>query len=321
MKTVSKTTIAALAFGLVLVMTDGLWADTFGSGSTFTIDFVTVGNEGNSNDAGAGGGSYSSPYGGVAYTYRMGIYEITQDQITKATTEGLANVTAGAWAGSQPAAEMSWYEAAAFVNWLNTSTGHQAAYNLTYSGEWSMSLWGNGDAWQLGGENLYRHKDAYYFLPSEHEWYKAAYHQNDGASANYWDYATASNIVPDGIDFNGDTAFEAVFLQGYDQGEPNSVNNVGIASPYSTYGQSGNVWEWTESAFDGLNNSPSANRAIRDGNWGSTESTFRSSTRNDVDPTGSDENVGFRVASVPEPSTALLMLGGMGAWLLKRRWK
>ena len=175
-------------------------ADTFGSGANaFTIDFVDIGNPGNTDDAGAGGGSYSSPYGGVAYTYRMGVTEVPQDWITKATNLGMTNVTAGAWTGSQPAANMTWYEAAAFVNWLNTSTGHQPAYDLTYSSGWSMKLWSSAQAWQAGGENLYRHKDAYYFLPSEDEWYKAAYHKNDGVTANYWDYATGSNTIPTAV--------------------------------------------------------------------------------------------------------------------------
>ena len=77
-------------------------ADNFGSGSNaFTIDFVNIGNAGNGNDLGAGGGSYSSPYGHVAYTYRMGVTEVAQDWITKATNLGMTNVTAGAWGEMQ----------------------------------------------------------------------------------------------------------------------------------------------------------------------------------------------------------------------------
>jgi hypothetical protein len=313
---------AAFALGLLLAMTAGLRADSFGSGgNAFTIDFVTVGNAGNADDAGAGGGSYSSPYGGVAYTYRMGAYEISEEMITKATNLGMTNVTAGAWSASQPAANMTWYEAAAFVNWLNTSSGHQAAYDLTYSGGWSMGLWSSGDAWQLGGENLYRHKDAFYFLPSEDEWYKTAYHQNDGVTANYWDYATGSNSIPDGIDFNGDTAFDAVFQQGYSGSQPNSVSNVGIASPYGTYGQNGNVWEWSESAYSAPNDSSSEAREQRGGYWVGPEGYLRSSFRYGGAPTFEDDAIGFRVASVPEPSAAVLMMGGLATLLLKRRRK
>lgn len=175
----SIATLAACGLAVATVHPT-LRADTFGSGAnTFTIDFVNVGNAGNTDDAGAGGGIYSSPYGGVSYNYRIGTYEITQDAITKATNLGLTNVTAGAWTGSQPAANMTWYEAAAFVNFLNTSTGHQAAYQIDAGGT-ALTLWSSGEAWQAGGENLYRHKEAYYFLPSEDEWYKAAFHKNNG---------------------------------------------------------------------------------------------------------------------------------------------
>jgi len=141
--------------------------DTFGSGpNTFTMDFVTVGSPGNTNNAGPNGG----PYGGVDYVYRISTYEISQNDIPAATAAGLTNVTAGAWAEDQPAANISWYEAAAFVNWLNQEHYNDPkfkAYNLTLNPEWTMTLWSSENAWQLGGENLYRHKDAYYFLPSD----------------------------------------------------------------------------------------------------------------------------------------------------------
>ena len=80
------------------------------------------------------------------------------------------------------------------MNWLNTSTGHHAAYQLDIELT-TLTPWASVDAWQLGGENLYRHKDAYYFLPNEDEWYKAAYHKNDGVTANYWDYATGAEVA------------------------------------------------------------------------------------------------------------------------------
>jgi hypothetical protein len=322
----THTMTAVLATSLALMMTtSGLRADTFGSGAnTFTIDFVTVGNAGNADDAGAGGGSYSSPFGGVAYNYRIGTYEIAQDAITKATNLGMANVTAGASTGSQPATNMTWYEAAAFVNWLNTSTGHQAAYNLAWNGSsWSMGLWSSGDAWQLGGENPYRHKNALYFLPSEDEWYKAAYHKNDGVTANYWDYPTASNSVPDGIDFNGDPTYQAVFDDGYDQGQSNAVINAGSsASAYGTYGQGGNVSEWNESAYYSFDGPTDNYRTIRGGDCFYTEYPLRSSVRDfSLASGGAGIGIGFRVASVPEPSAVLLMVSGVGAMLFKSRRK
>ena len=86
-------------------------------------------------------------------------------------------------------------------------------------------------------------------------------------------------------------------------------------------GQGGNVFEWNESAFDGTNSSSSENRAIRGGFWFGTEIQLRSNLgRDSVDPTFQTNFFGFRVASVPEPSTYVLVLMGAGAlYLWKRR--
>ena len=277
-------------------------ADSFGtSGNEFTIDFVTIGNAGNAAD--------TTTYGAVPYEYRVGKYEITQDAITKATASGMANVTAGAYTGNQPAANITWYEAAAFVNWLNTSTGKTAAYNLTFSGSWSMNLWSSADAWQLGGENLYRNKDAFYFLPSENEWYKAAYY--NAAGTNYFLYPTASSSVPTAV-ASGTDAGSAVYDSA--ASDPATVASAGGLSPYGTMGQGGNVFEWNESAFDGANSSASEDRAIRGGGWFSSGVILRSSNRRNNGPSVEFSTYGFRVASpvaVPEPSTYAMTLAGL----------
>lgn len=305
-----------LPVAFLLASLASIRAETFGApGFQFTLDFVTVGNPGNANDAGAGGGSYAGPYGGVGYTFRMADREVSQNDIVQATASGLANVIAGPHTADRPAANVTWYEAAAFVNWLNTSTGHQAAYNLTFSGSWSMALWSSGDAWQLDGENRFRHKDAYYFLPSEDEWYKAAYHQNNGVTADYWDYATASNTIPTAV-ADGTTGNVAVYGG---QTGPASTQLAGGLSAYGTRGQSGNVHEWMESGFDGVNNLATEDRTVRGGAWNAPEDTLRSSTyRGSVETTSSGGDIGFRVASVPEPSTAVLAIGA-GLLLLARR--
>jgi formylglycine-generating enzyme len=305
--------IPALAAAFTLAIQPAAQADTFGtSGNEFTIDFVNIGNAGNAAD--------TTGYGAVPYAYRVGKYEISQNDITKATASGMANVTAGAWTGNRPAANISWYEAAAFVNFLNMSSGYKTAYDLTFSsdsGIWSMTLWSSADAWQLGGENLYRHKDAQYFLTSENEWYKAAYY-NPGGS-NYFLYPTASDSAPTAV-ASGSDAGTAVYDQPLEQG-PAGVDVAGALSSYGTMGQGGNVLEWTESAFNGVNNLPSGDRALRGGYWSSVGFPLRSSARDFYDPPIEFDNIGFRVASVPEPSTyALLAMAGAG-WLLWRRRK
>ena len=307
---------AAVLFAAVtLSIQPSAQADTFGtSGNEFTIDFVDIGHAGNAAD--------TTTYGAVPYEYRVGKYEISQDTITKATASGMANVTAGSWTGNQPAAYISWYEAAAFVNFLNTDSGKTAAYDLTISnGIWSMALWSSEQAWTAGGTNLYRNKDAYYFLPSENEWYKAAYY--NAAGTNYFLYPTASSSVPTAV-ASGTDAGSAVYNNV--ASVPAIVASAGGLSPYGTMGQGGNVWEWSESAFDGTNSSSSESRAIRGGDWQDPELYLRSSSRNlSGIPTSVSNIMGFRVASVPslsipEPSTyALLLLGAGAIYFWKRR--
>ena len=301
---------AALFAAVTLSIQPSAQADTFGtSGNEFTIDFVDIGHAGNAAD--------TTTYGAVPYEYRVGKYEISQDTITKATASGMANVTAGSWTGNQPAAYISWYEAAAFVNFLNTDSGKTAAYDLTINnGIWSMALWSSEQAWTAGGTNLYRNKDAYYFLPSENEWYKAAYY--NAAGTNYFLYPTASSSVPTAV-ASGTNAGSAVYF-GAEGSVPAIVASAGGLSPYGTMSQGGNVGEWTESAFDGSNNSPSENRLIRGGSWLNPGNLLRSSGRGNYEATLVDTNFGFRVASVPEPSTYVLVLMGAGAlYLWKRR--
>jgi len=311
------TAVAALVAAFTLGIQTSVRADTFGSGAdTFTIDFVNIGNAGNAAD--------TTGYGAVPYEYRVGTYEITQDAITKATAGGLANVTAGEWTGNQPMAPISWYEAAAFVNWLNTSSGKTPAYDLTFSnGSWSMALWSSEQAWTAGGTNLYRNKDAFYFLPSENEWYKPAYY--NAAGTNYFLYPTASNTAPTAV-ASGTYADTAVY--NFAGLEPAVVTNAGGLSPVLTMGQGGNVAEWMESSFDGTNSSASQDRAILGGSYqsfwypGVTTNPLLSSARGIGVPSNEIRNVGFRVASVPEPSThALMALAGLtcGGWQMMRR--
>ena len=302
--------VAALLAAFTLSIQPSAQADTFGtSGNEFTIDFVDIGNTGNAAD--------TTSYGAVPYEYRAGVNEISQNDIAKATASGMANVTAGPWTGNQPAATISWYEAAAFVNFLNTNSGKTAAYDLTFSsGSWSMALWSSEQAWTAGGTNLYRNKDAYYFLPSENEWYKAAYY--NAAGTNYFLYPTASSSAPAAV-ASGTNGGSAVY--GGAASVPAIVDSAGGLSPYGTMGQGGNIFEWNESAFDGANSSSSESRAIRGGSWSDPEFALSSSFRLDDVPSFEDVNFGFRVASIPEPSTAVLVLMAGGAWLLRKRFR
>ena len=301
-------------------------ADTFGSGANaFTIDFVSVGNSGNSAD--------TTGYGAVPYEYRIGKYEISENLISLASINGLQNVTAGAWSGDQPAGLISWFEAAAFVNYLNTSRGFQAAYNLSWNGSaWSVSFWDSSQHWTNGGVSPLRNKDAYYFLPSENEWYKAAYYKGGSANAGYWDFATGSDTAP--VPTNGGiSANTAVYFGQTNQYEPSrwppaSVYSAGGVSPSGTMGQNGNLYEVTDSPYALPQNSELSPVVRRGGTWVSTSAELNSGFRDAIFAgIGSSLAIetydgGFRVASVPEPSTyALFGTGVIGMLMVMRRKK
>jgi len=286
--------------------------DTFGTGANqFTLDFRTIGNAGNAADPLTG-------YGSVGYTYRIGTYAISQNQIDAATASGLQNVVAGQWTGDQPAANMSWYESAAFVNWLNTSKGFQPAYNLTWSGStWSMALWTATDN-GYDANNLYRNSLAKYFLPSENEFYKAAYGKSDGSG--YYLYPTASDTAPIKVAY-GTTPGTAVY--NIAATKPASVYEAGGLSSYGTMGQGGNIRQLEETAYDGVNDSTTERRARGGSDFLDDATHLISSYRWYYLPSLSNYDVGFRVASViPEPSTyALFGIGAIGMLMVLRRKK
>jgi sulfatase modifying factor 1 len=283
---------------------------------TFSIDFVDVGNPGNADD------THGAGYGGVPYNYEIGVHEVSEDMITKASTAGGLGLTQDSRGANKPSTSISWNEAARFVNWLNTSNGFQAAYQFTtqpgdggYNPNENLTVWISGDAWQLGGENLFRHKDAHYFLPSEDEWYKAAYY--DGNTSTYFDYANGKDTAPTAV-ASGTGADTAVYDQSFATG-PADIMNAGSLSPYGTMAQNGNVEEWAESGFTAPNDSAAESRVLLGGFWIGTSSILQSSFRGDGSPANEGDVIGFRVAAVPESSTLWMMLAGAISLMIRRK--
>ncbi len=283
------------------------FADTFGSGAnSFSIEFVKVGNPGNPPDANP------NPAGSVAYEYRIGTYEISEQMIDKANAESALagsplNITKDTRGPGYPATNITWYEAARFVNWLNTSTGSAAAYKFDDSG--NFQLWTPSDP-GYDASNLYRNGLAKYFLPSVHEWHKAAYY--NPSTGTYFTYPTGSNNTPDGINFPGDPNFDAVFYDGATNGSPNVVTSVGLLSPYSTVGQGGNVREWLETQGNWRNDSTAEQHIIAGGGWGDSASVL--ANWNSTTAALNDQTIvlGFRIGStIPEPHIAQLLLLGV----------
>jgi formylglycine-generating enzyme required for sulfatase activity len=307
----------------VLLIASGVMADTFGTGGNqFTIDFVPI----------SGATNPSSGYGIVDQTFRMGTYEITNDQWNKFKVSLSVTVTGnpsdaydetfrdwGTGTTSVPTNEVSWYEAAQFVNWLNTSTNHQAAYKFTGTqgtGDYTLATWSPAEA--AGGTNLYRNKDAFYFLPTEHEWVKAAY-WNGTTLQTYATKAGESLTQGDGLSGTGWNYWD----NGYAT-DPLGPWNVGSGSEElnGTYDMMGNVWEWMESPYTSGNYDAGSLRGFRGGYWDVYSYYLAASFRGVHYPASEGNGVGFRVASVPEPGSITLVLSGaMAALIWWRRRK
>lgn len=306
----ARVTLASLVALGCLCIASSARADIFGTGNdTFEIEFVPIGNPGNPPDP--------DPIfaGAVPYRYRIGKYEVSEQMIDKANALGGLGITKDTRGPDMPATSVTWFEAAKFVNWLNESTGHTRAYKFDDQGD--FQLWQPGDP-GYDPTNLYRNRKARYFLPSINEWHKAAYY--DPFSGAYYDYPTGSDSVPDGIDFVGDSDFDAIFDDGGNQLGPNEITNVGIASPYGTFGQGGNVSEWEETSSDLLNDSPGKSRGFRGGSWGTGQTVLLAENRNGIGPLVEITSFGFRVGSVvPEPSSIALLFLSVPVLRLLRR--
>lgn len=307
--------------------------DSFGSGTNqFTMTFVPIGNPGNAGDTTGNPNSAGS----VAYNYNMGKYEVSRDMINKANAAGNLGITLLNWEGfgipagngpNRTANGVTWNEAARYVNWLNTTKGFAPAYKFAlqpgeagYEANANILLWQAGDA-GYNPNNAFRNSQARYCLPSMDEWYKAAYYDpsaNSGAGG-YWDFATGSDLEPTAVS-GGTAANTAVFNQPFSQG-PADIDNAGGLSPYGVMGMGGNDFEWEETTFNLLNSSPLADRGLRGGNFDGPSLFLRAYFRSGGSPSVEGfPGIGFRVASIPEPSSAaLLMIGTAGLWHSRKR--
>jgi formylglycine-generating enzyme required for sulfatase activity len=311
--------------------------------SAVTIDLVNVGNPNNPGEL-SGSGGLQAIVGGVGYTYDIGKYEITAGQYTEFLNAVAADDTyslynpsmwsdshgckiqrsgspgsysysvASSWA-DHPVNYVSFWDASRFVNWLENGqpTGPQGP-TTTEDGAYTLNGYlGSGGAFIL------RNPDANWVIPTEDEWYKAAYHKNDGATANFWDYPTGTDAVPNNGNPEGDTGNSANFRDsdGYAFGFPFYRSVVGFFaqsdSPYGTFDQGGNVFEWNETRVFGGSDS---RRGSRGGSWlpNNGDVFLHANYRAGVSPSSESMDRGFRVALVPAPSAlAFLILGVLGA--------
>jgi formylglycine-generating enzyme len=320
------------------------------------IETVPVGNVGNTGDTkimkdGTTGHGY------VGYTYNIGKYEVTAAQYTgflnavaRTDTYGLYHThmsfsylgcrikrsgSSGDFTYSvdtdranRPVNYVSWGDAARFANWLHNGqpTGGQ---DLSTTEDGAYYLNGATSMWDL--QTVDRESDWKWAIPTEDEWYKAAYY--NPATSSYYDYPTSSNSTPGYITNSGNFSGtgESFGEGGIDPGnyatydDDGGGNAIGPPywrteagewensdSPYGTFDQCGNVQEWTEFIFG------SSYRGLRGGGYSGNAPSLAAPSFSNGTPTDEGAGYGFRVVEVPEPATlSLLTLGGLS--IMRRR--
>ncbi len=311
-----------------------------------TINICDVGSMGNVQDSAAHSGN-TSGLGSVSYKYSIGRYEVTTAQyvaflnaVAKTDTYGLYDAgmstatyncgiqrtgTSGSYVYSistdrenRPVNYVNWGDAARFTNWLHNGqpTGTQS---LTTTEDGAYFLNGKTDMTSLA--NATRKAGAKWAIPTESEWYKAAYFDpslNSG-TGGYWDYPTRNNFTP-GRDINDPNGNNANYMTGASPASIDSgyfMSNAGefqnSTSAFGTYDQGGNVWEWNELTKSG------SFRGARGGSFATNTSQMQSSIYNTTFPnTTFIADFGFRVVLLPE-SSFLAPLVISAALLITRR--
>ena len=319
----------------------------FGSiASAEAIQWVTVGDPNNAAD--------TTNRGAVSDSFQIMKYEFTNQQYTNFLNSvdagginpnsvynvdmgndirGGISFTSGAASGSKyavksnmgdkPVNYVSWFDAARVSNWLmngatSSSSTETGAYTLVGG--------------QTTGTAPARNNGATFYIPTEDQWYKAAYYMGSGTNAGYWDYATRSDTAPTavtadttGIGSAGSTGNFANYLDDANWndrgGNVTTVGTNGVSSAYGAFDMNGNITEWND--LTGL--VAGSIRGVRGGYWGSFNEVSLQSTFNQEIATSVESDVyGFRLAApVPEPSTYCMALAGLacGGYSIFRRRK
>jgi len=306
-----------------------------GPAGAVLIDAVIVGDPGNAADVAPN--CVEANCGSVADVYAIGAYEVTNAQyaellnavadsdpnnlynpsmssdarggITRGGSPGSYSYAVKAGRANNPVVFVSFYDALRFANWLHNGepNGAQGA-GTTEDGAYTITPAG------ISNNSITRNPGALAWLPSESEWFKAAYYDPD--LGIYYEYPAGSDGVPvheappGGANsanywsgtyaLTGSGSFDNNFNYLADVG-----SYAGSASPVGTFDQGGNVWEWNEVVTNGNE------RGVRGGGWDDQNAYLSASIPAGDPPTNEAYDVGFRVA--PEPGADGLAVAAAAA--------
>jgi len=345
-------------------------------------DLVNVGNPNNAAQSAAGGNQ--NGYGAVTTDFWIGKNQVTIGQYTeflnavaKTNDRGLFNASmnsdqrirgilqsgssgsfvytvvgpngsnpAGATSpANRPITYVSWFDSARFANWMaNGKPTGAAGSTTTDNGAYDLGATNPANAPALNTTNPNTGATPTFSIPTENQWYKAAYYspvKSGPSTPGYFLYGTGSDSTP-GNGWNGTAALASKELANQANyrldgtryavtggtatigttSNQNLLTDVGaFTNTYSYYGafdMSGNAWDWND--LDGVAGS---SRGVRGGDWSGGASGVSSSGRVTPAPSFEISGIGFRLASpVPEPATlGIASVGALcacGWWMLKR---
>ena len=301
---------------LILALTASAQAD-------LSIDLTYIGNPGNLAD--------DTGFGAVSHPYYISTYEVTVAQYTeflnaaaksdpyslysnymetdplgasilRSGSDGSYTYTAVSGKENQPVGWVTWYDGLRLCNWLGNGQGS----STTETGSYDMAE----GTWALRGSN------ATWVLPTEDEWYKAAYYS--ASNALYYNYPNGSDAVPAEptdettpreMNF-GDAPYwqHTVYFA--------STGQTTASSPYGTYDQGGNVSEWMETRSVQF-----PDHIVRGGSFTSDANDLNAGRAYGYDPENEGSRFGLRVVYlIPEPSTLPMIASALPLlWWLKRR--
>jgi formylglycine-generating enzyme required for sulfatase activity len=209
--------------------------------------------------------------------------------------------------GEKPVVFVSFWDSIRFSNWLHNGqpSGVQDA-TTTEDGAYTITAQG------VSNNTIARNAGASVFVPSEDEWYKAAYY--DPATQGWFDYPAGSDAqtvcssptsTPNSA--NCESAHGTVSDVGAYTGSP---------GPSGTLDQGGNVWERHDTILGDM-------RTARGGSWLNDDLSLAASIRGAGTPGSEFPNVGLRLA--PEPprlvalGATLALLAGLARGAADRR--